>query len=72
MDQLNERFETAISPKYLRIEFELNPKANTGMSGCGLWVINPPHLLESNMKNVLETLRKYFNPGVSVFRLETA
>ena len=58
-----------ISSKYLNLEFDLNPKTNTGMSGCGLWVINPPHVLNSHMQNVLETLRNYFNPGKSVFRL---
>ncbi len=54
----------------LRIEFYLTQAAGVGMTGCGLWVINPPYVLLSEIKLALETLRKIFNPGVSSYLIE--
>ncbi len=54
----------------LRIEFYLTGAPQPGMTGCGLWVINPPYLLQSELKPALETLRQLFNPGVSSYLLE--
>ncbi|PJE13555.1 23S rRNA (adenine(2030)-N(6))-methyltransferase RlmJ [Legionella sp.] len=51
----------------LRIEFNLTHSLQSGMHGCGLWVINPPHLLAEEMKQALSYLRTLFNPGVSSF-----
>lgn len=54
----------------LRIEFNLTLAPKDGMTGCGLWIINPPFTLAAEMKTVLDTLRTYFNPGVSSYIIE--
>ncbi len=54
----------------LRIEFYLTRARKTGMTGCGLWVINPPYVLLDEIKLALETLREFFNPGVSSYLIE--
>lgn len=54
----------------LRIEFNLTSANQPGMTGCGLWIINPPYLLAEEMKIVLQQLRTLFNPGVSSFIVE--
>lgn len=62
---------TAIgAPKTLRVEFNLTLARQEGMTGCGLWIINPPHTLVDELKLILDTLRKYFNPGVSSYTIE--
>lgn len=54
----------------LRVEFHLTLAPKEGMTGCGLWIINPPFILAEELKIVLDTLRKYFNPGVSSYVIE--
>ena len=54
----------------LRIEFNLTLAPKDGMTGCGLWIINPPFTLAAELKIVLDTLRTYFNPGVSSYIIE--
>lgn len=54
----------------LRIEFYLTTANKAGMTGCGLWVINPPYVLASELKTALEALQKLFNPGVSSYLIE--
>lgn len=54
----------------LRIEFSLTGIQKGGMTGCGLWIINPPYLLKTEMKSVLNALRTIFNPGVSSYLIE--
>ena len=53
----------------LRIEFYLTGSTGGGMSGCGLWVINPPYVL-AEVKIALDALRTLFNPGVSSYLIE--
>ncbi|MFI4919823.1 MAG: 23S rRNA (adenine(2030)-N(6))-methyltransferase RlmJ [Legionellales bacterium] len=53
----------------LQIEFHLTLAPKEGMSGCGLWIINPPYTFADEMKSVLNTLRTYFNPGVSSYTI---
>lgn len=55
----------------LRIEFNLTMSPMEGMSGTGLCIINPPYTFAQEMKIVLNTLRTYFNPGVSSFIIES-
>lgn len=55
----------------LRIEFYLTGIQNGGMTGCGLWIINPPYVLQAELKQALEALKKQFNPGVSSYLIET-
>lgn len=59
------------SHHYLRIEFYQAIAAKEGMTGCGLWIINPPYVLAEEMKSALESLKKIFNPGYSSYILET-
>lgn len=54
----------------LRIEFYLTGGSKAGMTGCGLWVINPPYVLQGELKLALDKLRQLFNPGVSSYILE--
>ena len=55
----------------VKIEFHLTMTPQFGMTGTGLWVINPPYTFAQDMKIVLDTLRTYFNPGVSSYTIET-
>ena len=55
----------------LRIEFNLAPPIKAGMTGCGLWVINPPYVLAAELKTALEALKKVFNPGFSSYLIES-
>lgn len=43
-------------PKTLRIELTLRPSGAGGLTGCGLLVINQPHLLETQMQTLLPFL----------------
>lgn len=62
----------AISANAIRVEFHLNPLLNEGMTGCGLWVINPPYIFSSEIRTVLDTLKSYFNPGLSSYIIESS
>ena len=58
-----------ISEKSLRIEFHLNELATVGMTGCGLWVINPPYVLATELDEVLSVLVPLLNIGHSSYEL---
>jgi len=47
------------STKNLRIEFDNNPSEIQGMHGCGLWIINPPYVLEQESKGLLSFLKQH-------------
>ncbi len=55
----------------LRVEFYLTAADKPGMTGCGLWIINPPFVLAEELKLILQALRKILNPGVSSYSMET-
>lgn len=55
----------------LQVEFYLTAADKPGMTGCGLWIINPPYVLAEELKLTLQALRKVFNPGVSFYVMET-
>jgi 23S rRNA (adenine2030-N6)-methyltransferase len=54
----------------VRIEFNLNTNPEEGMSGCGLWIINPPFTFIDEMHLVLNTLKTCFNCGHSTYIIE--
>lgn len=54
----------------LRVEFYLTGANKAGMTGCGLWIINPPYVLQNELKSALDVLRTVFNPGVSSYLIE--
>ena len=61
-----------ISPNNkLLIEFYLNDPAVAGMTGCGLYIINPPYLLKNEVKLGLDALVEIFNPSSSSFLIES-
>lgn len=57
--------------QYLSVEFYHAIAANEGMTGCGLWIINPPYVLANELKSALETLKNLFNPGRSSYIIES-
>lgn len=59
-----------ISPRHLRVEFNFSNSTEEGMTGCGLWLINPPYILSKELEQILPVLGAMLNPGVSTFRLE--
>ena len=58
-----------ISPRNFRVEFNISDPAHPRMSGCGLWVINPPYVLAAELKAALSVLVTLLNPGISAFEL---
>lgn len=55
----------------IKVEFNLTLSAQTSMTGCGLWVINPPYTFADDIKTVLNSLKTYFNPGSSSYIVES-
>ncbi|HRD68762.1 MAG TPA: 23S rRNA (adenine(2030)-N(6))-methyltransferase RlmJ [Legionella sp.] len=70
-EQLIRRLQDIGAKDNLRLEFNLTMAPKDGMTGAGLWIINPPYTLAAEMKIVLDALRTYFNPGVSSYIIET-
>lgn len=59
------------SGNHLRVEFYHAIPNKEGMTGCGLWIINPPYVLAGELKSALDTLKKLFNPGYSSYLIQT-
>ncbi len=68
--QLLRGLEGIDAPNNLRIEFSLSNTHKGGMTGCGLWIINPPYILQSEIKSALDVLRTVFNPSSSFYLIE--
>lgn len=43
---------TSINAAFLCVEFKHKQLSTPGMSACGLWVINPPYLLQQELKDL--------------------
>ncbi|RUR07496.1 23S rRNA (adenine(2030)-N(6))-methyltransferase RlmJ [Legionella sp. km772] len=69
-DQLLRRLQEIGAKNSLKVEFNLTDKVQNGMTGCGLWVINPPYTFAQEMKSVCETLKNYFNPKEAFYTVE--
>jgi len=54
----------------LKIEFHLKGREQTGMTGCGLWIINPPYTLAAEVKTALNILSQLDNCGISSYLIE--
>ncbi|MBA2656429.1 MAG: 23S rRNA (adenine(2030)-N(6))-methyltransferase RlmJ [Tatlockia sp.] len=65
-EQLLRNMQAIGAKSNLRIEFNLN-SGQEGMTGCGLWIINPPYVLCEELKLGLKHLTTVFNPGKSTF-----
>lgn len=59
--QLNRGMERIDCADKLHIEFRLNPALDQGMTGCGLWLLNPPYLFKQQMEKVVEVLKHYLS-----------
>lgn len=59
-DQLISRLKAINANSALNIELNLPPSQKEGMTGCGLWIINPPYTLENEMRVILSVLKTYF------------
>lgn len=59
--QLNRGMESIECADKLHIEFKLSNDQAQGMTGCGLWLLNPPYQLKEQMDIVLKTLQKCFD-----------
>lgn len=70
-DKLHRGMKKIGAKNALRMEFNLTTAPMEGMSGCGLWIINPPFIFSEKMKSVFNTLKTYFNPGISSYVMET-
>lgn len=57
------------SKNNLIIEFRLTPHQQFGMTGCGLWIINPPFLLADELNSAMQVLKQLFNPKQSSFSI---
>jgi 23S rRNA (adenine2030-N6)-methyltransferase len=44
---------------YLHFEFTLKDTSKLGMIGCGLWIINPPYVLEAELKEALKEFKRF-------------
>lgn len=69
-DQLLRRLQDIGAKNTLKIEFNLTDKIQDGMTGCGLWLINPPYTFAQEMKTICDSLKNYFNPNESSYTIE--
>lgn len=69
-EQLTRAMRQIKTADALNVEFNFSLTAENGMTGCGLWVINPPYTLAKELDIVLSTLKSYFNPAQSSYVIE--
>ncbi|MBA2650371.1 MAG: 23S rRNA (adenine(2030)-N(6))-methyltransferase RlmJ [Legionella sp.] len=69
-EQLLRNMKAIGAKNTLRVEFYLTTKPQVGMTGCGLWIINPTFEFAQEIKVGLELLKTYFNPGQSSYLIE--
>lgn len=67
--QLLRGLETVTTSKTLRVEFYIHSNLHDGMSGCGLWIANPPYVLEQELISALDYLCTIINPGKSFYKI---
>ena len=65
--QLLNKLNQGVSGEKLNVEFYFNPEISTGMTGCGLWIANPPFVLYEELKKALPQLKNSLNDGKSSF-----
>ncbi len=70
-DQLIRRLQEIGAKNTLKVEFNLNNPSQDGMTGCGLWLINPPYTFAQEIKTIGETLRHFFNSKESSLIIES-
>lgn len=70
-DRLHRNMKEIAAKEALYVEFNLTLAPMEGMSGCGLWIINPPFIFAEEIKSIFTILRTYFNPGISSYNLSS-
>lgn len=66
-DALARRLRRLSLPKILRCEMTLGPpRAEAGLVGSGLIVVNPPYTLERDLKSLLPVFIRVFSPQATV------
>jgi len=58
--QLLNQFNKLSEAKTLRVEFEFANEQQLNMNGCGLWIINPPFRLQSELPELINYLKEIF------------
>lgn len=71
-EQLARGMQSIGCKNLLRAEFNLTMAPKEGMTGCGLWIINPPYTFAAEIKTIFDDLRTCFNPGVSSYIIEAS
>ena len=51
----------------LHLEVNFTSPGQIGMTGCGLWIINPPYVLKEEMNHILQELCKLVNSKATFF-----
>ena len=69
-NQLITNLKKIMANRVLHVEFHLTTKAQAGLRGSGLWIINPPYGLSDELKQGLGFLKTVFNNGLSSFTID--
>jgi 23S rRNA (adenine2030-N6)-methyltransferase len=59
------------APKHLHVEFYLSAPTETGMYGCGLWILNPPFVFQGEITEILNRCCQLLNPGKSSYSVSS-
>jgi 23S rRNA (adenine2030-N6)-methyltransferase len=70
VDQLHRIMQSIETPKKLRIELNQKTPSKVGMTGSGLWVLNPPFRFKEEMNEGLEALCSTLNPRGYSYTIE--
>lgn len=69
-EQLHKEMAKIPTQNTLNIEFHRERITAQGMTGTGLFLINPPYLLKSEIETALKVLETLINPGQSFYKVE--
>jgi 23S rRNA (adenine2030-N6)-methyltransferase len=65
--QFLKKLKTIEPNKFLHLEFYKTTKSHLGMTGSGLWIINPPYILAQESEVILNELTQCIQPGESSY-----
>lgn len=65
-----QNLRTIDSKNVLRLEFYINQKSGLGMTGSGLWIINPPYTLAEEGNKILHELKTIIQPDSATYRVD--
>ncbi|KTD16208.1 23S rRNA (adenine(2030)-N(6))-methyltransferase RlmJ [Legionella jordanis] len=64
-EQLVKQMTSIPAKSQLRLEFNILPTSEPGMTGCGLWILNPPYKLSEEMRIIFKQMQELFKPKSS-------